>query len=176
MHYYITPEDYEKAKKNGINENLLYTRVYYNNWSIDRAINTPVQRHNPKIYEWLQVARKNGIKDTTYYARVRRGWSPEKAATRPTVDIRDRKWLDKQRKKSIKKTRVYPDWVHDNLKKYNISHNVFWQRVNKHGWSLKDASTYPTMKRGQRRYGSNENHAWRHDEQARYARTQSYKK
>lgn len=30
----------------------------------------------------IQVARKNGIKDTTYYSRIKYGWSKEEAATK----------------------------------------------------------------------------------------------
>ena len=31
--------------------------------------------------KWLEVARSNGIKDSTFYSRIKRGYSQEKAAT-----------------------------------------------------------------------------------------------
>ncbi|MGH1306628.1 hypothetical protein ACQVWM_05195 [Bacillus pretiosus] len=40
----------------------------------------------PKRYEaYLELARKNGIKDVTFYQRVKRGMKPYEAATKPVV-------------------------------------------------------------------------------------------
>lgn len=43
-----------------------------------QLLNTPAQRE-----KWRQTARENGISDTTYTFRLRRGWAPEEAATTP---------------------------------------------------------------------------------------------
>jgi len=82
MRRYITPEDYENAKKNGINETLLYGRVHYNGWSIDRAVKTPKRQYNNRK-KWIEIAKRNGIKRETFYTRVNEhNMSPEEASTR----------------------------------------------------------------------------------------------
>src|SRR5699024_7432032 len=53
----------------------------------------------------------------------------------------DKKFLDEQRKKGIKKNRKYPDWVYEELKKNNINRDTFWRRVNTYKWSVKKACT-----------------------------------
>ena len=60
INHYITPQDYEKATKNGIKKETVRRRVVRNNWSIEDAISTPSQRYDlPK--ELLEEAEKLGI-------------------------------------------------------------------------------------------------------------------
>ncbi|MDL4862958.1 hypothetical protein NPJ88_011485 [Halomonas elongata] len=47
-------------------------------------LNTPSQRK-----KWRPVARENGINETTYQTRMRRGWTPEEAATTPVQTKND---------------------------------------------------------------------------------------
>ena len=84
MHnYYITPEEYEKAEKNGIHKKLLYMRVNFGGMSKRRAMTEPVQKRKDRKY-WAKVAESNGIKYRTFIGRVNNlGWSEEKAATKP---------------------------------------------------------------------------------------------
>ena len=82
MRFYITPEDYKKAEKNGISKRLLEGRVYISGWNVDRAINEPKRQWIDRK-KWLEVAKQNGIKTETFYRRVNEyGMSPEEASTR----------------------------------------------------------------------------------------------
>lgn len=79
MWNYLAPEDFEKAKANGISENALRVR-YYNGWTRERAINQPMQQKG-KYSELLKAAKENGISSATFASRLHRGMTPEEAAT-----------------------------------------------------------------------------------------------
>lgn len=147
MRYYITPQDYENAEKIGVSNNLLYRRVYVSNWDVDKAVNTPVKVRKCKI-KHLKIARKNGIKDVTFYSRLNRGWNLEDASTITIEKATSKQWMDKHYKKMRKEYRKYPNWVYENLEKNGIKLITFWSRVNNHGWSLEEASTVKPLKRG----------------------------
>lgn len=165
MRYYITPKDYEKAKEIGISENLLYTRVYFQNWSIDRAVSTPPKKYR-HLEKYMKLAERNGINKSTFYKRVYRGMDAKEAAKTKVIK-NNKKRLDEMRVNAQRETRKYPTWVYNNLDKYNINRSTFWKRVNEYGWDLEKASTTPPLKRGQR-LKSNENHTWRKQDESRY--------
>lgn len=83
-YYYITPEEYEIALKNGIKKEVVYQRVYRYGWTIKKAITTPTRKRDMSYKKknlYVETALKNGISANAYYARLRRGWSKEKAST-----------------------------------------------------------------------------------------------
>lgn len=80
--YYLTPEDYEAAEANGINQQTAYRRFYQLNWSKERAITQKPRKLN-KYTEWVKLAEQKGIKHNTFLNRLARGWDLEKAATTP---------------------------------------------------------------------------------------------
>ena len=43
-YWYITPDDFERAAKNGINQDALRQRVRTLGWDIERAIKTPLKK------------------------------------------------------------------------------------------------------------------------------------
>jgi len=142
--YYLSPEDYKKAEKNGISKQLLDDRFYQKNWNKKRAVSQP-RRDPNKHRKYIQRAKNNGINLNTYRLRVARGWSMQDASTEPPTSKKERI------NRVVKASRKYPDWVYDNLDKNNIKITTFYTRVNDMHWSLEDASTYPTMQRGQKR-------------------------
>jgi hypothetical protein len=81
-YFYITPEEYEQAEKNGVDAFNLERRVRLLGWNKEKAINTPKEPHTDRSY-WSEVAKRNGIKYQTFMSRIRRGWDEEKAATTP---------------------------------------------------------------------------------------------
>ena len=87
---YITPDDYEVAKQNGISESTLYARVYNYFWDIERAITEPVNKPNKYGWkEWKETALSNGVKYDTFKHRVRNGLSQRIAATEPPMSKQD---------------------------------------------------------------------------------------
>lgn len=123
--YYITPEEYNIAEKNGISKSTLYRRVYYYGWEKERAINTkPIIN---KRCEWSKLAWKNGISHAAYYSRVNKlGWSRQKAATTPI----------QKRKYSLE--------LIETAKQNGISYQRVRQRI-RDGWNEHDASTIKPM-------------------------------
>jgi len=75
---YITDRDYKIAESNGINKNLLYTRVYQLGWEVERA---RTQKPRARGVSMFQLAKDNGIPVKLYYKRVHEGWTPFEAAT-----------------------------------------------------------------------------------------------
>ena len=84
MSYYLTPEHFELAEKNGISKRLLSDRVYQQGWIIDRAISQPKQNKNnsEEFKLWAKVAESNGISRILFSQRILvSGWDYEKSAT-----------------------------------------------------------------------------------------------
>lgn len=83
MRIYITPEQYEIAKSNGICKNTLNSRVFISYWDIEKAITTPVgsfrKKYESKYSYEMEIAKKRGICKKTFYRRLERGWSPHEA-------------------------------------------------------------------------------------------------
>lgn len=84
---YITDEQYEIGFKNNIKKDTIYRRVYQYGWDIEKAITTPVipREHRSRKYpkEYTDLALSNGMSILTFYSRLKKGWSYEKAATTP---------------------------------------------------------------------------------------------
>ena len=124
-YYYITPEEYEIAEKNGINKRVVYQRVFLG-WSKKRAITVPLQIKK-LTNEHFEIAQKNGISKNTVKHRVSHlGWEIEKAITTPIIS-RKNKYLDQARKNGI-------------------NENTYYSRIEQ-GWTKEDASTIKTMSR-----------------------------
>ena len=127
--YYITPEEYELAEKNGVTKHTLESRVRYLGWEKERAINTPLKKEKYKeLNIWKKKAIENEINVGTFFNRIEKlNWSYEKAATTKE---------DKRRK--------YPLWIREELKKNGINYYTFLKRIEK-GWDLERAYTEKTM-------------------------------
>lgn len=76
--------------------------------------------------KWLELARKNGIKDKTYYSRLEYGWTKEKAATTPVKRRMDNEWLKIAQQNGIHSS-------------------TFYKRVDDMFWSPEEAATTPPM-------------------------------
>lgn len=124
-YFYITPQDYKEAEKNGISARLLYQRVW-EGWSKKRAITEPV--HTKKLTkEHFAIAATNGISVNTVKHRVGHlKWDIEKAIT----------------VKPIKRKNKYLDIAKAN----GIKESTFRSRINQ-GWSQEKASTTPVKTR-----------------------------
>lgn len=81
--YYITPEEYAIAEKNGISRERVNNRVRSLGWDVEKAITTPVKNYSV-WREWKGIAEKNGVRHKVFYSRIKKlGWIPLKAATTP---------------------------------------------------------------------------------------------
>lgn len=79
--FYVTPEEYEKAIKLGISKDLVNKRIRTHNWSKKMAISLgpkKIQKYDNSIKELLKI---NGISESTFYKRIKYGWTIERACT-----------------------------------------------------------------------------------------------
>lgn len=133
-YYYITPQDYEDAEKNGICKDTLETRVRKLGWSVKKAKTKEVRKKYEISEELLEIAKSKGITRGVIADRLRQGWSIEEACTRPKKGGRQRK---------------YPDWVYELADKNNISYSTVNHRILS-GWNFEEACTIATMSQGER--------------------------
>ncbi|MFC3768315.1 hypothetical protein [Paenibacillus sp. GCM10012303] len=140
--YYITPEDYDTARNNGIPEYLVYQRVYSLNWSITRAVKTPVGRRNAwRWSEFKDIAISNGIQYRTYLDRVSRmGWTPEKAASTPALEKKEIRKLAEFGKNRL----LSPDQALI-AEKNGITRQLAWKRVKELGWDVEKSISTPKV-------------------------------
>src|SRR5690625_4758353 len=133
--YYITPEEYSIANKNGISPTTLELRVRSLAWSKQRAMTEPPQQKNKLNPEFVRLAESNGICYSTFRYRVNRlGWTQERAATQP---LQDRK---KQAKRASENSRKYPVKYIKLARKNGINYDTFRHRI-KAGWNIKEAAS-----------------------------------
>ncbi|MEB9770344.1 hypothetical protein P4K44_33135, partial [Bacillus cereus] len=84
--YYITPEEYEAAAKNGISNELLTRRIRNLGWDKEIAMTKP-SRYNANRWKNIkEIALKNGISHSTYTARIKKGWRLIDAISKPPID------------------------------------------------------------------------------------------
>lgn len=134
--YYITPEEYAKATKNGINKKNLEKRVRNYGWDKKKAIETPLRNSIPKKFKIL--AKENGISINTFYQRMYVfKWNMYKAATEP---IKNKKTIIAN---AIEKNRKYPKEYIEKAKANGIKEYNFRRRVREYGWSYEKAATTP---------------------------------
>ena len=124
-YFYITPEDFEKAKENGIPKDTVLTRVRMLGWDVDRAITKPPRKIRKFTKEEIKIMEENGIGRNTAVCRLKYGWTLEEAISRP---------------KKPGRQYIYPEWVYEEANKNGIAYSIVNSRI-KDGWDMKRACT-----------------------------------
>ena len=124
-YFYITPEDFEKAKENGIPKDTVLTRVRMLGWDVDRAITKPPRKIRKFTKEEIKIMEENGIDRNTVSCRIKYGWTLEEAISRP---------------KKPGRQYIYPEWVYEEANKNGIAYSIVNSRI-KDGWDMKRACT-----------------------------------
>lgn len=133
-YFYITPEDYETAKQNGIHRRLVYQRVN-NGWDIDRAITEPISKRCLKNGLWDKWKDKAVVCRSTFSSRIRLGMTPEEAALTTKITHQE----------VAKRQRTYTDEQLAIAESNGISKAVLSQRINSYNWAIEKAITTPVM-------------------------------
>ena len=124
-YFYITPEDFEKAKENGIPKDTVLTRVRMLGWDVDKAITKPPRKIRKFTKEEIKIMEENGIDRNTVSCRLNYGWTLEEAISRP---------------KKPGRQYIYPEWVYEEANKNGIAYGTVNSRI-KDGWDMKRACT-----------------------------------
>ncbi|EJV41753.1 hypothetical protein [Bacillus toyonensis] len=91
VHRLLTEEEKMIAEGNGICEKTLYSRLYNSEfsdrWTIEDAITIPTGTKR-SVYSvenrtFVDLAKQNGLYPVTYHERLKLGWEPYRAATKP---------------------------------------------------------------------------------------------
>lgn len=85
--WYISPEEYAEAERNGINAHLLESRIRRHGWGKRKAITKPRQVQLDRTVI-MKVTKENGITYDQFKKRLNRGWDEQTAATIPTRDLK----------------------------------------------------------------------------------------
>ncbi|MED3540013.1 hypothetical protein ABEX53_28720 [Bacillus toyonensis] len=133
LNRWLTNEEYEIAKSNGISKITLYKRVYTYGWVLQEALTIPPRTYwhigKGKFNKLLKLAKENGIIPSTFYGRVNSRWDPQDAATTPVRKLNDRKSWAKIAEEN------------------GISASTFRSRVATYGWHPKKAATKPARRK-----------------------------
>ncbi|MBP1907795.1 hypothetical protein J2Z32_004484 [Paenibacillus turicensis] len=129
----ISKEQYAIARSNGISNDTTYNRVYNCGWDVEKAITKPVRKKVDVDYP--EGLEKNGISKSAYYARIKKGWEPERAATEPYKES-SRKALKMVHEKNRKYPKKYVKLAIQN----GLTYEIFANRMRA-GWKLEDAAT-----------------------------------
>ena len=132
MHsYYITPEQYDTAERNGIKKATLENRVFSLCWPAEKACTKPTKKQTATLEPmWKEKAEELGISVQCLRLRIRQGWTEERALSTPKVVG------------SIRKKHMLEDV--ERAKANGISYEMYVRRRNS-GWSIEDACTVPIM-------------------------------
>lgn len=146
--WYITPEEYEIAKNNGIRRHTLEGRIRHYGWPKKKAINTPTRKINKWPKNLKEILKQNNIGYHTFLARIYNlGWDFKKASTTPVMNIQDLgKMLDRLNRK-------YPIEYIKLAEKNGINAATFRVRINRLGWPMDKAAMAPTRKYGSKKGG-----------------------
>ena len=128
-YFYITPEDFEKAKENGIHKDTVITRVRKLGWDVDKAITKPARKKRKFTKEEIEIMEENGIDRNTAVCRLNCGWTVEEAISKPKKQGRQY---------------IYPEWVYEEADKNGISYSALGNRIRR-GMSLEEACTKKTI-------------------------------
>ena len=139
--YYIEPQHFDEAAANGISADCLRDRVHKLGWDIEDAVAKP-PRHRDGYY-W-HMAQAHGIKRTTYYERLKLGWTKEAAATTPAHSAQEAMRIAKQHQE-----RLFTDEEWAIARANGVSRGAMYWRVH-HGWSKERTIHTPPLPRTNR--------------------------
>ena len=88
--FYITPEEYEAAERNGIDGWTLERRIRYLGWRKRKAIHTPKRKRDTRYSSLARKAIENGITRKAFYMRIERGMCPYEAAKKPMLSHKEK--------------------------------------------------------------------------------------
>lgn len=130
----LTEEHFKIAESNGISRKNVSQRYWDYGWDIEKAITKPIEEKESDWLTWKETAIKNGISNPLYNARLKKGMTPEKAATTPIGVGRSKGlWAD------------YKELAESN----GIKADTFYSRVRK-GDTPEKAATIPVGEWGRK--------------------------
>ncbi|EZX73052.1 helix-turn-helix domain-containing protein [Staphylococcus aureus] len=79
----LTPKQIQKLEEHGIDRTRYYARKN-DKWSLKDALESPVRKKRAISDEERTILKNNGIKESTFNARISRGWDRQRALNTKT--------------------------------------------------------------------------------------------
>ncbi|MEN3134544.1 hypothetical protein [Bacillus cereus] len=147
--YYITPDEYERAERNGINRGVLNERIRNFGWDKDTAMTKPVRTRNATGWcKVREIALKNGISHKTYYARIKKGWKLIDAISKPPINKYQALELA-EKANYWSGNKVLSDEQAEIASLNGVSYRVARERIRRLKWSVEEAITTPVLTRSE---------------------------
>jgi hypothetical protein len=127
---YLTPDDIEIAKSNGISYPLVNKRFYQLGWTKEKAITQTVRK---KVLVWESYKDVSLVSEYSFYDRIKKGMTPEQAALTPPVPNGGR---------LFRALKVTPEMV-EIAAKNGISKSTLCHRVRYYKWDVERAVSEP---------------------------------
>lgn len=154
--YYITPEEYDIAERNGICRRTLEYRIRDAMWKREVAITKKPQ----KIAEWhkiKEIALQNNISRNTFEDRRKRGWNLVDAMIKPPMS---REESLKRANQFNKNNRVLTDEQIQQARMNGLKRSTAYYRFKKLKWDIEKAITYPISSASERGRKGKEASPW----------------
>ncbi|WP_144508288.1 hypothetical protein [Bacillus mycoides] len=147
--YYITPEEYKAAARNGINRRALNERIRNLGWDKDTAMTKPLRSSNSTGWcKVKEIALKNGICRQTFYARMKKGWKLIEAISRPPINKYQALKLAEKINYWIE-NKVLSDEQAEIASLNGVSYRLARERVKRLKWTVEEAITTPVLTRSE---------------------------
>lgn len=130
--YYITPEEYDIAERNGVCKQTLEYRIRQRGWMKESAIHKPPRKQSEEKKYYAAMAKQNGVKRTTFEMRLKRGWSMKDAAAIPL------------RTRDSQSQRLLADEEIKRAENLGVKRTTIYMRLSR-GWSKEEALNTPTI-------------------------------
>ncbi|HFR4146096.1 TPA: hypothetical protein ACHVKB_005419 [Bacillus cereus] len=140
--FYITPEEYEVAERNGVCAKTLNKRVRDLGWEKEKAITEPIRTNGEEWLSIKKIALSNGISRQAYRQRRIRGWNIEDSCSIPPLP---RAECLRRATESSKRIRVFTD---DELKvadENGINRSTLYHRYRGLKWNKEKSISRKTL-------------------------------
>ncbi|MCU4757425.1 hypothetical protein OCA26_14980 [Bacillus cereus] len=142
--FYITPEEYERAEKNGINNEMLTRRVRNFGWDKEIAMTKPSRYNTTGWKNVKEIALLNGISRQTYVARMKKGWRLIDAISKPPITKYQALNLASKANSKIQ-NKTLTDTQAEIASLNGISYSTACERIKRLKWSVEEAITTPIL-------------------------------
>lgn len=141
---YVSPDDFETAERNGICQNTVESRVYYQGWDVDRAITEPPLKRRYLTAEQKATAKANGLRLNTVHRRILSGMDPDEAVRQPVASRLE----INRRICEMNRTRFTQEQV-KRAEENGICYSTLFARVNNLKWDVETAINTPVLTLGE---------------------------
>jgi hypothetical protein len=148
----LNEENFKIGQGNGISRKNVIQRYANYGWTIERAITDPVKQPKGIWNEWKEICKQNGVSNELFNIRMRKGATPEQAATVPPEKKEIKIGVEKTLlcECGVKTRRKVPEFENDYDNILVLYINGHFGQCSKCGKNLSTRKVWPRTKGGKR--------------------------